>query len=154
MDEKEFTRELLLKVESLSSLAQEPPTERAVLKRLQQRRWWNRAGLIAAGMTAVAAIVMLLIVRPDQIPSAAPMVRVLATEGVQSLDVRALERSQQVTIEGGILEIELGSETRLVLEGPAEFAVVSASEVRLVSGRCYAEMDEGCIRIADQDAVR
>lgn len=69
--------------------------------------------------------------------------RVLATEGVQSLDMRALEQSQLVTFEGGILEIELGAETRLVLEGPAEFAVVSVSEVRLVSDRCYAEMDEG-----------
>jgi hypothetical protein len=143
VDEKEFTRELLLKVQSLANLAQEPPTERAVLKQLQQRRWWNRAGLIAAGMTAVAAIVMLLFARPDQVRSVAPMVRVLATEGVQSLDVRALEDSQQVTIEGGILEIELGAETRLVLEGPAEFAVVSVNEVRLVSGRCYAEMDKG-----------
>jgi hypothetical protein len=143
VEEGKFTRELLLRIQSQSNLAQEQPTERAVLKRLQQRRWWNRAGLIAAGVSAVAAMVMLPVFRPDQTPSAAPMVRVLATEGVQSLDVRALERSQQVTIDGGILEIELGSETRLVLEGPAEFAVVSASEVRLVSGRCYAEMDEG-----------
>jgi ferric-dicitrate binding protein FerR (iron transport regulator) len=139
VEEKEFTRELLLKVQSLSHLAQEPSTERALLKHLQRRRWWNRASLVAAGMAAAAVIAMLLFGRPDVVP----MVRVLAAEGVQSLDVRALESSQQLTIEGGILEIALGAETRLVLEGPAKFAVVSVSEVRLISGRCYAEMDEG-----------
>jgi hypothetical protein len=57
--------------------------------------------------------------------------------------VRALEEGRLVTIKGGILELELGSRSRLVLEAPAEFAIESSTVVQLVSGRCYAEMEKG-----------
>lgn len=139
--ENEFARELLLRIESEAPSVDEMSTERVVLKRLQQRRRWQRAGLAAVGLAATVMIVLLLIVRPAQTPS--PIVRVLAAEGVQSLDVRALEEGRLVTIKGGILELALGEKTRVVLEAPAEFAVESRDVVQLISGRCYAEMEQG-----------
>ncbi|MCC9644373.1 FecR domain-containing protein [Rhodopirellula sp. JC740] len=141
IDEKEFTRELLLKVQSVDEASDVPSTERAILSRLQLRRRWQRSAVAAVAVAAAAAIFLLVIFRPT--PTTTPTVRVLAAEGVQSLDGRALEEGRLVTIKGGILELELGSESRLVLEAPAEFAIESASVVRLVSGRCYAEMEKG-----------
>jgi hypothetical protein len=69
-------------------------------------------------------------------------VRVLAAEGVRSLDVRALEEGRLVSIKDGILELELGSASRLVMEAPAESAIESSSVVQLKGGRCYAEMEK------------
>lgn len=135
----DFASELLLKVRASEEALLPPPDERAVLVRLQHRRWWQRAGLATAGVAAAAAITLLLVWWPD----AAPTVRVLAAEGVGSLDVRALEAGRPVRIEGGILELALGTKTRLVFEGPADFSMESVDRVRLGSGRCYAEMEKG-----------
>lgn len=141
IDESEFTRELLLRIQPVDETSDAPSTERSVLSRLQTRRRWQRTGIATAGIGAAVAIVLLLIFRAT--PPVTPTVRVLAAEGVQSLDVRALEEGRLVTIKGGILELELGPKTRLVLEAPAEFAVEAVDVVQLVSGRCYAEMEKG-----------
>lgn len=141
IDETDFTRELLLKVQPVDEASDLPSTQRAVLSRLQWRRRWQRSAIAAVGLAAAAAIFLLVVFRPT--PTTTPTVRVLAAEGVQSLDVRALEEGRLVTIKGGILELELGSTSRLVLEAPAEFAIESATVARLVRGRCYAEMEKG-----------
>lgn len=141
IDEMEFTREVLLKVQPIDEASDVPSTERSVLSRLQVRRRWQRSAIAAVGLAAAVAIVLMAAFWPT--PTAAPIVRVLAAEGVQSLDVRALEEGRLVTIKGGILELELGSNSRLVLEAPAEFAIESVDVVQLTSGRCYAEMENG-----------
>ncbi len=141
VDEKEFARELLLRIRSDDPATTQSSIECAVLERLQRRRRWQRVGLAVMGLVATVAIVLLVFSLPSETRS--PAVRVLAAEGVQSLDVRALEEGQLVTIKGGILELALGDKTRLVLEAPAEFAVESVDVVQLVSGRCYAELEQG-----------
>lgn len=132
-----FADEVMLKLRADS--VREAPDENAVIVRLQQRRWWRRAGLMTAGLAAAAAITLLLV----WWTAAAPRVRVLASEGVQSLDVRTLEDGRPVRLAGGILELALGAKARVVIEGPAEFAVESAERIRLTSGRCYVEMEKG-----------
>ncbi len=139
LSEAEFSREVLMKIQPANPTAVESKEELGVLVRLQQQRWWRRAGLATTVLAAAAAIAVLLVLRPD----AAPRLRVLASEGVQSLDVRALEAGHPVRLAGGILELALGTKTRVVIEGPAEFAVESSSRVQLKSGRCYAEMEKG-----------
>lgn len=138
VDQGDFTRELMLKIQSNAST---PSTEKAVLSRLRTQRRWQRFGLGVAGLaTALAITLMLIFWRP---PQPDPKVRVLAAEDVHSLDVRALEDGHRVNIDNGILEISLGEKSRLVLEAPASFAVESVDVVRLFSGRCYAEMEKG-----------
>lgn len=95
---------------------------------------WGSVGLAVAAMLVLA----LFVTAPD--PRG---VRVLAAEGVGTLDTDALRAGKTVRLQRGILELDLAGEARAVVEAPAEFRVLSAQHIQLDSGRCFAEMKEG-----------
>ena len=140
-----FTRELVMKIKLADDLADDAggfqAKHRDLLKRVRLQRRWHRGGLVAAMLAVAASIMLLLLFRSDALPQS--HVQVVASEGVPSLNVRALQAGQVVRIERGILELALGNASHVVLEGPAEFSVESSEVIRLASGRCYAEMDRG-----------
>lgn len=96
----------------------------------------------AIGLAAAAALVFsLFLINTESTP--APMVRVIAAEGVGTLNIEALENQKSVKLRRGILELELGGESRVVIEAPSRFKVVDARLLQLKSGRCFAEMEKG-----------
>jgi ferric-dicitrate binding protein FerR (iron transport regulator) len=114
------------------------PKIEAVSVPVSRRRW-----VIVAGFAAAAVIVIAAVVFWRSSPQADLAIRVLATEGVGSLDMRSLNAGQWIELEGGIIELALGNKSRVVIEGPAKFAIPSVQHIRLERGRCYAEMEKG-----------
>jgi hypothetical protein len=94
-------------------------------------------GLVAAVAIAVMAYLF------NQGGESRAGVTILAAEEVGTLDSQALADGRPIRLARGLLELELNNESRVVVEGPAEFRVVSAKHVRLESGRCFAEMEKG-----------
>lgn len=105
----------------------------------QRRRTWVTAGFAAAAMLALGLFLAGLFEKP-----VSSIVRVVAAEGVGTLNSRALESGKMIRLRRGLLELELnGGESRVVIEAPASFQVVSARHLKLESGRCFAEMETG-----------
>ncbi len=92
---------------------------------------------------AAAAVLMLGLFLIFQDSKAAPKVRVIAAEGVGTLNTEALENGEEISLQRGILELELNAESRVVIEAPATFSVLSPRRLRLTAGRCFAEMEKG-----------
>ena len=108
-----------------------------------RRRQRNRAW-IGAVLAAAATLMLGFFLAGSFDKTVRPIVRVVAAEGVGTLNSQALESGQMIRLERGLLELELnGGESRVVIEAPASFQVVSARHLKLESGRCFAEMEEG-----------
>ncbi|MEM1296395.1 MAG: LamG-like jellyroll fold domain-containing protein [Verrucomicrobiota bacterium] len=96
---------------------------------------------IAIGLAAAAALAFGMFLLQSEGP--APKVRVIAAEGVGTLDSEALHSGRRIKLRHGLLELELNGESRVVIEGPAKFKIVSPRLLELSSGRCFAEMKKG-----------
>ena len=114
-----------------------------VIDRLQRQR--RRQRRIIRGSVAVAAAAVVLLAASLLFPPTAeiPSVRVVAAEGVGTLDFERLERGGAVELQNGILELELSGDTRVVFEAPATFNILSPRHIRLTAGRCFAEGGSG-----------
>lgn len=104
----------------------------------RQRRFaWAGIGLAAAAMIVFGLI---LVLNPGNRDSG---IRIVAAEGVGTLDTDAILNGREITLRAGILELDLNREARIVVEAPARFQVLSPLHLVLREGRCFAEMDEG-----------
>ncbi|MEM7013526.1 MAG: LamG-like jellyroll fold domain-containing protein, partial [Verrucomicrobiota bacterium] len=130
--------------EVLSSIQQKQEEPENVIsliqgKRSKQRRFaWAAIGLASAALIAVSVLLTATLK-----PASAPKVRVIAAEGIGTLNSEALENGKSIRLRRGILELELNGESRVVIEAPARFKVVTPRLLRLNSGRCFAEMEKG-----------
>lgn len=140
LEEGRFADELMHRIREESVSHPGSVTQENVILRLQDQRRWRRHRWTAAWVGIAAAIGILLAIFPR---SPNDSVRVLAAEGIGSLDVRSLQEGQPVKFSNGILEFALGEHARIVIEAPARFAVEAADLVRLERGRCYVEMEKG-----------
>lgn len=95
---------------------------------------------LGCSAAALIAIGLFLFLRPPAIDSG---IRIVAAEGVGTLNREALESGKEIQLHEGILELELNRESRVVLEAPATFQVLSSRHLFLSSGRCFAEMPKG-----------
>ena len=113
-----------------------------VISKLQRRKRKQRRWLWGSFSVAVTIILLLsvsLVLKPAPIAA----IRVVAAEGIGTLDIDRLDRGEVIELQRGILELELNGDARVVFEAPTNFSVVSARHVRLLHGRCFVEMDEG-----------
>lgn len=104
----------------------------------QRGRWvWMGVAVMAASLLLTLAIWQ----GNDRGDEA--RVVVVAAEDVGTLDSRAVAEGREIRLKRGLLELDLNHESRVVVEAPATFRVISPRHVRLDSGRCYAEMEKG-----------
>ncbi|WP_186775657.1 LamG-like jellyroll fold domain-containing protein [Rubripirellula tenax] len=139
-----FTEEVLesLCADSSETLSTAVITNLQEARRKQQRLVWGSVGLAT---TAVLAFVVLWVFDSTvgKRNSQRQGIRVIAAEGVGTLDTEALRQGKPVQLRRGILELDLDGKARVVIEAPASFTVVSRLHVRLDEGRCFAEMKKG-----------
>ncbi|TWU42383.1 LamG-like jellyroll fold domain-containing protein [Novipirellula artificiosorum] len=139
-----FTEEVLesLRADSSETFTSAVISNLQVARRKQRRLVWGSVGLATAAMLAFSMFSVFdssIRNRNNQRPG----IRVIAAEGVGTLDTEALQQGKPVQLRRGILEIVLDDKARVVIEAPASFTVVSRLHVRLDEGRCFAELKKG-----------
>lgn len=126
--EDEFVEQVLARVQRSK--------ERPQSSRRRLRIKWT---IVRVAAVAVILLGLYLII-PDFKREAG--IRVVAAEGVDTLDSKALNNRQRLNLRSGLLELDLHGEARVVIEAPAVFRIVSPHHIQLMSGRCFAEMLE------------
>lgn len=116
------------------------------------RREWPRWAAVFAAGTFVGAMAWLpgRFLKPDGAPSmvSGPVASVSGMRGVTWKDdghstPLTLVTDEVREIESGLIELSLESGTRVLLEGPAGFAVTGANGIRLTHGKLVADVPKG-----------
>lgn len=135
-----------LRMQSVESLVEGSLSEAALLptsvasNRRSGRRSHLRYVIAASVVALLVGVIFWFNATPD---SGKPGIRVIAAEGVGTLDIERLQQGEATVLQRGILELELNGEARVVLEAPTTFNVLSPKHIQLSSGRCFVEMAEG-----------
>lgn len=137
-----FKEEVLesLRAQSSETLTTAVITNLQEARRKQQRLLWGCVGLATAAMLA---FVLFSVFDSSNRSNQRQGIRVIAAEGVGTLDSEALQQGKPIQLRRGILELSLDDRARVVIEAPATFTVVSRLHIRLDEGRCFAEMKKG-----------
>lgn len=140
---EDFCREVLLSIqegEREDAKREEAENVVSFIKTHRNKRR-RQAWLAMVGVAACLAVAMTVLIREDQESQSA--IKVVAAEGVGTLNSKALESGELIKLSRGILELELHNDTRVVIEAPASFKVLSPRLLQLDLGRCFAEMRKG-----------
>ena len=134
--EGDFTGQVL---ETLKEVNEDDLTGQVII-RLQKQRLRRKKWAWGIGIAALLVLALFLTFDP-----AAPRndIRIIAAEGIGTLDTDAILEGREIQISTGLLELDLNSDARIVLEAPARFQVLSPVHVILHEGRCFAEMEKG-----------
>ncbi len=138
--EGDFSRqvvETIRRVEEPDALVDNVVTRLKFHRKRQRLATWGTAGLAAAALL-VAGFLFMIRSNPSDTG-----IRVVAAESIGTLKLERLYGGERVRLKNGLMEIELTSKSRVVIEGPAAFAIPSPDFVKLTRGRCFAEMEKG-----------
>ena len=159
-----LTLSVLLEVEAGASPPKVMPVPAAT------RRWWPTLAAIAAGIVVLASVGSMLFNSLRQGPAAAKPVELQASgfavltgqsdavwDGVGPLADGALLPSGRIHLASGVAQLELFSGVTCIVEGEAEFEVLSPMEMMVTRGKVRAHVPEPAhgfrIRTAEGEVV-
>ncbi|MGN6507383.1 MAG: FecR domain-containing protein [Tepidisphaeraceae bacterium] len=114
-------------------------------KVVSQRRRYVSGGIAAALLisTVIGAFQLLKREPAERVAAVAQLVDVRWDAGSELKTADPLVKGQSVALAGGYAELHFVDQSRVVIEGPAQITLESASAIRLIRGKVAVRMADG-----------